>query len=413
MIDDHEESQDEGFAKMPKNANNAYTKESRKGKIPLEKVSRKGKGPDRSCKVGEAPSSLKEKRQQHGLNGLVPKPGLHDEADRTTLADDVEDIKHQVARIIGSLANITPVIAEIKNAYDTYNDEAVAHMSESDIESIAKESEEAEDEDVYEPPWKKCKQGLKGVLAGMAKVVNKLLHNRENLNEDLSVLLTDLLYKGASKESRDELIETYPTPGKCQHLEVVRVDPEIFNSVRKDIKTDDVMLQKAQKPLSKGITAVAKGLTDLMNASEADDKAISENVMTSTMQVPSDSLSLLSDASHEIDLRRRALFKSDMKSEYRLLCSDQHPVKDLLLGTKLGKSVKDLTEASKVTSKITSRYTSYKSYTSTSSQHARPENKRTCPFLGRGKGYAGRHKSAYMGYRNALQKTLSQYQPRK
>ena len=196
-------------------------------------------------------------------------------------------------------------------------------------------------------------------------------------------------------------------------LEVIRVNPEIFNSVRTDVKTDDVMLQKAQKPLLKGITAAAKGLTDLMNASEADDKAISENLVTSTMQVLSDSLSLLSDASHEIDLRRRALFKSDMKSEYRLLCSDQHPVKDLLLGTELGKSVKDLTEASRVTSKITSRHTGYERYTSTSSQHARPENKRNLPFLGRGRGYAGRHKSAYMGYRNAPQKTLSQYQPRK
>ena len=37
-----------------------------------------------------------------------------------------------------------------------------------------------------------------------------------------------------------------------------------------------------------------------------------------------------------------------MKSEYRLLCNDQHPVKDLSFGTELGKSVNDLTEASKV-----------------------------------------------------------------
>ena len=78
-----------------------------------------------------------------------------------------------------------------------------------------------------------------------------------------------------------------------------------------------------------------KGLTDLMKASEANDKPISENLMTSTMQVLSDSLSLLSDASHEIDLRRRALFKSE------------HPLKDLLFGIELGKSVKDLIEASK------------------------------------------------------------------
>ena len=130
----------------------------------------------------------------------------------------------------------------------------------------------------------------------MTKVVNKPLHNGENLIADLSVLLTDLLCQGASKESRDELVDKYPTPGSFQRLEVVRINPRIFNCMRKHVKTDDVMLQIAEKPLLKGITAVTKGLTDLMNVSEAGDKAFPENLVTSTMQVLSDSLSLLSDA---------------------------------------------------------------------------------------------------------------------
>ena len=86
------------------------------------------------------------------------------------LAHDVEDAKHQVARITGSLASITPVIAEIKNAFDNYNDQAAENMSESDTESVAKESEQAEDEDVHEPPAKNCKLELKGVVAGMARL---------------------------------------------------------------------------------------------------------------------------------------------------------------------------------------------------------------------------------------------------
>ena len=68
------------------------------------------------------------------------------------------------------------------------------------------------------------------------------------------------------------------------------------------------------------------------------------------------SISLLSDASHEIDLRRRILFRSDMKTEYRLLCSDKKPVEDgLVICTELGKSVKYLSQAGKVTSKVTYR----------------------------------------------------------
>ena len=130
-----------------------------------------------------------------------------------------------------------------------------------------------EDEDVHEPPAKKCELELKRALAGMANVVNKPLHNGENLNADLSILLT-VLCQGASKESSDELVEKCPTPGNCQRLEVVRVNPEIFSSVRKDVKTDEVMLQNAQKPLLRGITAVVKGLTELMDASEAEDKGV-------------------------------------------------------------------------------------------------------------------------------------------
>ena len=72
------------------------------------------------------------------------------------------------------------------------------------------------------------------------------------------------------------------------------------------------------------------------------------------MKTLSDSISSLSDASHEVDFRRRTLFRSDMKTEYRLLCSDIKTVEDgLLFGTELGKSVKDLSEASKVTSEVT------------------------------------------------------------
>ena len=43
-------------------------------------------------------------------------------------------------------------------------------MPEKDVESIAKEGEQAEDEDVHEPSPEKHKQELRGVLAGMVKL---------------------------------------------------------------------------------------------------------------------------------------------------------------------------------------------------------------------------------------------------
>ncbi|KXJ11628.1 hypothetical protein AC249_AIPGENE15209 [Exaiptasia diaphana] len=226
-------------------------------------------------------------------------------------------------------------------------------MSESDPELPAEEldggndNKSAEEGEIREPPKKKPKKELTGVLADMAKMVNEPLQNGD-LDSDLSDLLTELLSKGAGKDQREELINKLPTPGNCKRLDVVRVNTEIFNNVSKDVKTEDVMLQKAQKSLIKGITGVANVLTQFIR-SEKDDKTPTEmaGLMRKAMGSLSDSLSLLSDASHEIDLRRRNNFKTEMKADYRLLCSDQNPVKDLLFGTELSKSVKDLSEASK------------------------------------------------------------------
>jgi len=73
-----------------------------------------------------------------------------------------------------------------------------------------------------------------------------------------------------SKEACDELMDKFPTPGNCNRLDVVGVNPEIFNSVRKEVKTEHVMLQKAQKPLLKGIIVITRILDDFMKAEKGE-----------------------------------------------------------------------------------------------------------------------------------------------
>lgn len=55
-----------------------------------------------------------------------------------------------------------------------------------------------------------------------------------------------------------------PHPSNYNRVEVVRVSPEILsNTVRKEVKTDDVMLQKAENSLLKGITAFTKSVKEV------------------------------------------------------------------------------------------------------------------------------------------------------
>ena len=138
------------------------------------------------------------------------------------------------------------------------------------------------------------------------------------------------------------------------------------------------MLHKAQISLLKGFTVVTRIVDDFMRAEKGDKPGCSIAIIMKTL---SDSISLLSDASHEIDPRRRTLFRSDTRREHKLLCSDQNPVEGgLLSGTVLGKSFTALSEASKVTSKVT-----FKQETPHSSSHTfqgRSETRRPFPFLG-------------------------------
>ena len=319
--------------------------QSRKGTKCAVKPTRKGRTSAEKRTDKQAGEKLSNTQSQ-------PKDGEAGKVSRRTtdshtskVAEDMADIKQQLKDLTGSPALITPVETEIKSAYDN-NNQSLTHDSD---EGNASESELEQTDDASdtlgEPPKKKPKEES-SVLAGMAKVVNKPQQDGQDLAPELSELVKQLLSKGMSKEARDELMEKFPTPENCNRLEVVRVNTEIFNSVRKEVKTEDVMLQKAQKSLLTGIIAVTRILNDFMKAEKGEKPLPSSE---SVMKILSDSISLLSDASHEIDLRRRTLLKGDMKTEYRLLCSDQNPVENgLLFGMELGKSVKDLTEASKL-----------------------------------------------------------------
>ena len=97
----------------------------------------------------------------------------------------------------------------------------------------------------------------------MTNGVKKPLQDGEDLAPELWELVKQLLSKGMSKDARDELMDKFPTGGSCNRIEVVRVNPEIIK---------DVMLQKAQKPLAKGVIAFTRILDDFMKAEKGENR---------------------------------------------------------------------------------------------------------------------------------------------
>ena len=118
-------------------------------------------------------------------------------------------------------------------------------------------------------------------------------------------------------------------PKNCTRLDVVRVNDGIFNNLGKEIKTNDVLGQKVQRPIIKGVTIMVQIKDMLMNGKQSE---IDRNKVSTLLN---DAIALVKDGSHELDLRRRSVLKDQLKPEYRSLASEFSPVTELLFGEEL------------------------------------------------------------------------------
>ena len=270
--------------------------------------------------------------------------------DNSEQSQELSEMKEQLIILANSMKQILPVVAEMKSVFDDYQEEILVQGDQSEIDLSDQSA------DTIEPPNKRRKEtetnehGVSDVIADMAKSVKKANEMGPELHSELSEVVTNLLSFGMDKDAYDKVSNKYLTPKNCPRLEVVRVNPEIFTKVKKEAKLEDVHFQYIQKPLLKGITAVSSLLSSFMT--EAGEQEISKQEIIISLK---DAISLLTSASHKIDLRRRAAFKPFIKDDYVSLCSEQTPVEGLLFGTELGKSVKDLTEVSKLTSQLSTK----------------------------------------------------------
>ena len=115
--------------------------------------------------------------------------------------------------------------------------------------------------------------------------------------------------------------------------DVVRVNDGIFIKLGKEIKTNDVIWQKVQRPIIKGVTVMVQTKDMLINRKQSE---IDRNKVSTLLY---DAIALVTDGSHELDLRRRSLLKDQLKPVYIGLASESSPMTELSFGEELEKSV--------------------------------------------------------------------------
>ena len=116
---------------------------------------------------------------------------------------------------------------------------------------------------------------------------------------------------------------------------VPKVNEPIWNNIPQFSRSRDLKLQRIQKPLIKGLTALAK---------LSSDTELTDDLKESFL--------LLSTANFELNSVRKEFIKPDLNPQLSNLCKPSNKVTKWLFGDDLGKQVKEMQEEMKATSGV-------------------------------------------------------------
>lgn len=127
----------------------------------------------------------------------------------------------------------------------------------------------------------------------------------------------------------EETGENYAVPENCPALEIPKVNATVWDNLRPNTRAKDAKIQKVQRILSRGITAVGHSISEV----------------TDTQQ---DALALLANAQYELTALRKEFMKPDINPRLGHLLKSTTHCTGQLFGEDLSKQIKDLQEEQKV-----------------------------------------------------------------
>ncbi|KAJ8028369.1 hypothetical protein HOLleu_30577 [Holothuria leucospilota] len=152
------------------------------------------------------------------------------------------------------------------------------------------------------------------------------------VEENLACSMNYLITTKVEDENIMDTCQNFLQPENCEALVVPRVNPTIWDNLSATTRTVDSKLQRCEKPLVKGLTALV---------SSYDGKELSET--------EENILALFSNSLFELNMLRRDLIKPELNQRYAHLCKPSVKTTQWLFGDDLPKMMKDLEEQHKAT----------------------------------------------------------------
>ncbi|KAK6185393.1 hypothetical protein SNE40_007638 [Patella caerulea] len=164
------------------------------------------------------------------------------------------------------------------------------------------------------------------------------------INPDLASLIDNWFRDGVEEDRYNELIKSISRPKNCESLVTVKTNQLVWDFLSQSTRTMDKRIQNAQTSIIKGAVSLAK-VTEVLGCGQPLDV---NNVLEQAME----SLALFGHANKQLCFVRRDMMKPDMRGEYLHLCSQNFKYTDCLFGDDISKTVKDISDCSRISNKI-------------------------------------------------------------
>ena len=164
------------------------------------------------------------------------------------------------------------------------------------------------------------------------------------LPEKLATAINDIFENRLSEEKSKELVNTYKCPGNV-NLGSAVVNPEVWSSLNKDTRTNDIKLQRLGSRMASTTYAMSQLLLVLFDAHGSKK----ELDLKHAIRIGMDAIALGCSAVHKLAEQRRSTLRPSINPQFRAICGklEKEPA-DLLFGPGLTQRVKDLKETARV-----------------------------------------------------------------
>ena len=179
------------------------------------------------------------------------------------------------------------------------------------------------------------------IMANITSALVKVDHGPE-MNKPVADFVNDLLEKGEPETKLSGLEKQYLTPGNCQNLGAVRVNPEIWSVLPPGAQHADKYMQLRQLRLSKALTALAVAMDGVRTAASLVP------ILNTVFSQLTDVFSLVNAVHRAENQERREKIRPSLNMNYRHLCSPTVPVTTQFFGDKLEELVKQQSDVNKI-----------------------------------------------------------------